>query len=172
MRWTVLLVAMVVAGFVAIHYSPVSSLQQDIAYLEAEMASAVSDLELLASEIERDDAILKTIFGEFDRSRPMLTLPVTVTCYTSRVKETDSTPHTTASGSLVSRGIVAVSRDLLSEVGLSYGQRVFLDGYGIFVVTDTMNSRHRRRVDIWTGDLKAAKLHGKNEQVAMMWVGN
>lgn len=170
--WLLLLLFVSVGSSAVTHYlSPVASLRQDVSYLEAEMASAVADLEVLVAEIKRDDAILSTIFGKFERSSPIYTMPVTVTCYTSRVQETNANPYETASGSLVSRGIVAVSRDLLEEIGLSYGQRVFLDGYGIYVVTDTMNSRHRRRVDIWTGDLQAAKLHGKKDSVAMMWVG-
>ena len=96
---------------------------------------------------------------------------MTVSCYTSRVRETDDTPYQTADMSLVRRGVLAVSRDLMNEVGLEFGQRVLLEGYGIFEVRDVMNRRYRRRVDIWSSDLTAAQKHGVKEKVALMWIG-
>ena len=44
-------------------------------------------------------------------------------------------------------GILAVSRDLKGI--LDFGQIVYLDGIGYFVVEDVMHERWTRRVDIW-----------------------
>lgn len=125
----------------------------------------------LLAEIERDDSIFLLVFGtDWDRSRPVLSAAVEVTCYTSEVRQTDSTPYHTADGSTVRVGIIAVSRDMLAELGLKYGQRVALAGYGIFEIRDTMNSRWRRRVDIWLPDKRAAQLHGV-KATTLLWVG-
>jgi 3D (Asp-Asp-Asp) domain-containing protein len=45
---------------------------------------------------------------------------------------------------------------------------VVLSGYGTFEVTDVMNKRFTNSVDIWCGDLEAARLHGRQEAV-MIW---
>jgi 3D (Asp-Asp-Asp) domain-containing protein len=67
-------------------------------------------------------------------------------------------------------GVLAVSRDILTELGVEYGDRVFLTGYGMFEVHDTMNKRYRRRVDIWMADTRAAYLHGVRTS-QLMWFG-
>lgn len=126
-------------------------------------------LDYMRKEISRDDAILAGIFGKWNRHNGLASLPVDVSVYTSRVKETDSTPFETADMSLVKRGILAVSRDLKEEVGLEFGQRVLLDGYGVFEIHDIMNKRYKRRVDIWSSDLKAAMKHGVKKNIKLTW---
>lgn len=160
---TTLLIAGAIACF-AVHSTIVESLEEQIATQEQDVAA-------LLSQLERDDDILSMIFGDWDRTRPILSTKVTVTAYTSRPEETDDSPHWTADGSLVKRGVIAVSRDILKELGIRYGQRVVLEGYGAMEVRDTMNPRWTRRVDIWSSDLTAARLHGKKEDVTMLWVG-
>jgi 3D (Asp-Asp-Asp) domain-containing protein len=131
-----------------------------------------ADRQMLFEELQADDAILQQIFdGQWDRSRPVLSVPVTVSCYTSRVQETDSTPHETADGSLVRRGVIAISPDIQNELGITFGDRIVLDGYGTMEVRDVMNPRWRRRVDIWSSDLQAARLHGVVPDVTMTWLG-
>lgn len=81
---------------------------------------------------------------------------VTLTTYVPNVRETDSTPHITASGFKISKKnpkkhrIIAVSRDLKRK--LKFGQRVRLKNAGKYsgeyVVRDVMNKRFRKRVDI------------------------
>jgi len=134
---------------------------------EDEVSTLNRDVRSMAAQLSRDDELFTQLLGGWDRSQPVLTKEVTVTCYTSRRKETDSTPHTTASNRKVRPGTLAVSRDLLPLVG-GYGAKVVLAGYGLFEVTDVMNKRFTNSVDIWTGDLKMAQLHGR--QVAtMVW---
>jgi len=85
---------------------------------------------------------------------------MSITCYTNRVVETDSTPHHAASGRIVYEGSCAVSRDIFRKwdektkkyVGDAFpGDIVYvvtLDKY--YIVEDTMNKRHNRHVDIFT----------------------
>ena len=89
------------------------------------------------------------------------TLTVTMTAYSSEVRQTDSTPFVTSTGETVRPGIVAVSRDLLGGV-LPYGSTLRIvdiaedpracggwDPGMILEVQDTMHRRKRNRVDIW-----------------------
>lgn len=96
--------------------------------------------------------------------------PVTVTAYTARVEECDSTPWVTANMTPSRPGILAVSRDLESELGISMGDTVWLDGLGFFIVADRMNPRWTRRVDILHASLKAAKRFSTREMVTMVWL--
>lgn len=75
-------------------------------------------------------------------------IPVTITGYSARTEECDSTPWVTADGTLSRVGVLAVSRDLLTDVGLRMGQRVLLADYGVFEIRDKMNKRFTNRVDI------------------------
>jgi 3D (Asp-Asp-Asp) domain-containing protein len=108
---------------------------------------------------------------------------VTCTAYTSRICETDSTPEITATNKRVRPGYIALSRDLISfytpGAPFSYGDRIELIGLGTFQVEDTMNSRWRRRADIWVGSLDVAwawghrtvliaKLEDQSEDVALL----
>lgn len=80
-------------------------------------------------------------------------IAVTVTAYSSEPKQTDENPFITATGRHVKPGIIALSRDLLESftpgAPFRYGDRVWLDGIGEFVIDDTMNHRWTRRADIW-----------------------
>lgn len=135
-------------------------------------AKSQEAISLLKQQKDRDGQILRLIFGDgWDRTQPVLSVPVAVTAYTSRPQETDATPYVTADNSTVRPGIVAVSRDLMSELGLRFGQRIVLTGYGLFEVRDVMNRRYERRVDIWMPDLVAARRHGVVENVTMIWSG-
>ena len=100
--------------------------------------------------------ILREAFDAPVELKNIRTTKVTLTAYSSTRDQCDATPHITASNTSVRRGVIAVSRDLIDEVGLHFGQRVLIPGHGIFEVQDTMNDRWRRRVDIWHGDKEAA----------------
>ncbi|HEU4740105.1 MAG TPA: hypothetical protein VFS50_00730 [Meiothermus sp.] len=111
---------------------------------------------------------------------------LTATAYTSSVRETDRTPHITATGARTRVGIIAVSRDLLRT--LPYGSKVRLDDLGtarggrgqfnylfrntVFVVEDTMNPRKRNRIDVWLPDRSTAFRFGvRNVRVTVLQVG-
>lgn len=112
---------------------------------------------------------------------------IKATAYTSSVRETDHTPHITATGARTRMGIIAVSRDMLR--GLPYGSRVMLQDMGsvkgkgvgrfnyllrdrVFIVEDTMNPRIRNRIDIWLPNRRLALDFGaRNLQVTVLRVG-
>jgi 3D (Asp-Asp-Asp) domain-containing protein len=80
-------------------------------------------------------------------------LPVKVTAYTQH-------RHVAASGRRVRRGVVALSPDLEQALGVEFGDRVVLEGVGIFVFEDRTAGRWRRRVDIFMESPKAARQFG------------
>ncbi|MEB3167884.1 MAG: hypothetical protein VKK97_04040 [Synechococcaceae cyanobacterium] len=128
-------------------------------------------LETMMTELKRDERLLQTVLGSnWDRSKGVISTAVTVSCYSSRRVETDSTPWTTADGSPTRPGIIAISRDLLRDTGIRMGSRVVIEGYGAFEVRDVMNSRWTRRVDIWVADATAAKRHGV-KPAKLVWQG-
>jgi len=107
---------------------------------------------------------------------PRATAPLVVraTAYNSLESQTNSQPFITATGTRTRWGIIAVSRDLLSEE-LPYGSLVrlrdlgnyhngrgagayqtLLDGTDLFIVEDTMHPRKRNQVDIWFQDYASA----------------
>ena len=85
-----------------------------------------------------------------DYPDPLLVgIPVTMTSYSSTVSQCDEDPFTTAMGTTPRAGVIALSRDLLREytpgAPFRYGDRVFLEGHGEFIVEDTMHPRWTRR---------------------------
>ncbi len=131
-------------------------------------APSVSDSRL-RQDLDQALKILTTCFGEpveLDRVRSE---PITMTAYSSTVSQCDDTPHITASMQPVRPGIIAVSDDLVKELGLQFGQRVLIPGLGIYEVQDRMHPRWRRTVDIWVADRKAALLFGR-QKGTLFWV--
>jgi 3D (Asp-Asp-Asp) domain-containing protein len=92
-------------------------------------------------------------------------LPITVTGYSSTPDQTDDTPFITAANTPVRPGVLALSRDLLREftpgAPFRFGDRVELEGIGVFVVEDTMHPRFTRRADIWFTNREAARQWGR-----------
>ncbi|WP_216319653.1 hypothetical protein [Deinococcus aestuarii] len=71
-----------------------------------------------------------------------------VSHYNAVRAQTDRTPHISACGP-TRRGQIALSRDLLRQVGCGARVRVTVNGHSrVYVVNDTMNSRYRRTADI------------------------
>ena len=100
---------------------------------------------------------------------------MSITCYTNRVQETDSTPHHTASGRIVYEGSCAVSQDLYGPVlkrklkdwtpgtGIWPGDILYIENMKrYFIVEDTMNVRHKKHVDLflYKTNLKKAQEFG------------
>ncbi len=92
---------------------------------------------------------LKPFIGSPDE----VMVKVVATGYSSTPIETDDTPFITAANTPTRDGILALSRDLLSEytrgAPFSFGDRVHVSDLGEFIVEDTMNKRWRNRIDIW-----------------------
>lgn len=84
------------------------------------------------------------------------TKKVIVTAYSSTPDQTDDTPFTTASGTRVRNGTVAMN-------GLKFGTKVrFPDLFGdeVFTVEDRMHSRKKNQADIWMESRQEAKQFG------------
>lgn len=82
-----------------------------------------------------------------------------ITSYRSVKEQTDDTPFITSTGDHVHSEGVALSRDLLSRWGgpISYGDVVYIEGYGTKVVNDCMNARHTNAVDMWVSSYAEEK---------------
>lgn len=82
---------------------------------------------------------------------------INVTAYNSEPGQTDSTPFTTANGSIVHDGVIAANF-------LRHGTKVrFPEFFGdkIFEVKDRMNPRYYYRADIWMEEKTEAKIFGR-----------
>jgi 3D (Asp-Asp-Asp) domain-containing protein len=86
-------------------------------------------------------------------------LHVKLTAYTPRKEECDDDPLITASMKKVRSGGIAVSRDLY-KLGWTFGKFVKIEGHGIFEITDLMNSKHKKSIDVFMWDLKKANKFG------------
>lgn len=81
---------------------------------------------------------------------------VKVTGYSSRIEETDDTPHITASGTQVRSGVVAAN-------WLPFGTKLRIPelfGDKVFVVEDRMHKRNGDKLDIWFPTTKDALRFG------------
>ena len=85
---------------------------------------------------------------------------VTVTAYSPRKSETDSTPLITAFQKPVKHGIIGISRDLERLYGWKEGDEILLEGIGIFEVGDRMHHRWKRRIDVFHWNTQDAKNFG------------
>jgi 3D (Asp-Asp-Asp) domain-containing protein len=83
------------------------------------------------------------------------TVTVTVTAYSPGDSGT-----ITASGKRAKPGMLAISRDLERLLGLRFGDRVRLVGYGTFPVEDRMARRWKRRVDVRVATHREARQFG------------
>jgi len=94
---------------------------------------------------------------------------MTATGYSSTPIETDNTPFITAANTRTRSGIVAMSRDMLQrynpQAPFAFGDIVHISGIGDFVVEDSMNSRWRRRVDVWFPSRTAAFQFGRRRVI-------
>lgn len=99
-------------------------------------------------------------------------LKVIASAFTSHAKQTDSTPFIAAWGSCLVPGtkVIAVSRDLISQYGLTNGLKVRISGLdGYYTVRDKMNPRYTRHIDIYMGlDIRKALRWGRRS-VTIYW---
>lgn len=65
-----------------------------------------------------------------------------------------------ANGEKVYKGAVAISPDIRDNGILMFGDKIYIDEYGEFEVACLTHKRHKRLIDIYTTDLKEAKMHG------------
>ncbi len=101
-----------------------------------------------------------------------MSLNVTATAYNSVSSQTDSTPDIAAWGDRLFPGMkaIAVSKDLLIQHGLSYGDRVKIRGLdGEYIILDKMHPRWRKKIDIYMGEDLRAALRWGSRKVTINW---
>lgn len=121
-------------------------------------------------ELRQNNAKLTNILGQvfqedFDLTRLKIDA-VTVSSYSSDYNQCDSEPYITSSGSTVSPGCIATSRDL----PIAKNKHILAVGIGTLRNEDTMHKRHNKSLDVWLPDKKAAKAFGIRKNVTIMWL--
>ncbi|MDY0195926.1 MAG: LysM peptidoglycan-binding domain-containing protein [Sulfurovaceae bacterium] len=99
-------------------------------------------------------------------------LKVIASAYTSTVSQTDSTPFIAAWGFRLVPGmkVIAVSRDLISQYGLTNGSKVRISGLdGYYTIRDKMNPRYIKHIDIYMGLDKRKALRWGRRSVTIYW---
>ncbi|RIL02357.1 MAG: hypothetical protein DCC71_16500 [Proteobacteria bacterium] len=105
-------------------------------------------------------------------AKPVRELIVTAHAYNSVPEQTDARPRETASGEILRPGMraIAVSADLLA-MGLDYGSRVSIESLeGEYVVLDRMGDGHRRSIDVYMGDDRAAAERFGKRKLRLRWL--
>jgi 3D (Asp-Asp-Asp) domain-containing protein len=94
---------------------------------------------------------------------------VTVTAYHPGPGGGCSSPTgTTASGSKVREGIMAVSRDVEHTMSLQFGDNVILEGLGQFEFQDRMASYCRKKADVFMSCGQKARAFGVRRNVLLV----
>lgn len=138
------------------------SLQYKPHTLDTTTKQLLADVISQNNELKEQVAELKTQLNEV-RVRKLI-----VTSYSPCKKETDDDPFITASMQRVREGTVAVSRDLFYG-GWVFGRQIYIEGYGIFVITDLMHERKTQQIDIFRFNTKEALKFGrKTLRVALL----
>lgn len=86
---------------------------------------------------------------------------LTVTSYRPVPGQTDASPTWTSIGDRTTKFGVAVSQDMLADGRVKYGDVLYIPGYGLRVVNDCMNARHRNRVDLLVFTYDEEKIIGE-----------
>lgn len=144
--------------------------EEMVRYLVTSMGSENALLRDTVKDLYRDRLTLRNYLldeGFLLVTPSELHVKVLATAYSSTPIETDDTPFITASNKATRMGIIALSRDLLRpytpDAPFGFGDRVWVEGLGEFVVEDSMNKRWRKRADIWFPSRSQALLFGKRE---------
>ncbi|MFW6007933.1 MAG: hypothetical protein ACOCP8_01600 [archaeon] len=118
------------------------------------------NIELKMNNIELKNELneIKTEYENFVKK--YFFVNVTLTAYTSSIRETNNDPKNTAiMNSPISGKTVAVSRDLKYLLG----KKIYIEGIGVRYVNDLMNKRFKKTVDVLVPDVKKANDFGVKE---------
>lgn len=119
---------------------------------------------------------LKRVADLEKKLEKMLPREVTLTAYSSEVKQTNSDPYQTAFMAPTCWWCVAVSRDMLQEGWLPEYRVYFYEitkegkfkGLGVFKILDLMHERKKDQFDIWVPDKKLALKLGTRKVKAIL----
>lgn len=148
-------------------YSDVRSMIENSAAIyemqyENSIIKKASNLDVIVLDEIKKTGDIETLIS-FGLTHKLKSKKVTVTAYNNLASQCDSTPNICAWGDRIKPGVIAVSRNLLGE-GMGRNTKVYIPGYGSFVVLDKMNKRYRDRIDIFVGsNISKAMEFGKKE---------
>jgi 3D (Asp-Asp-Asp) domain-containing protein len=97
----------------------------------------------------------------------MSIVTVSAYCYPSAYCP-GSSKGITASGERVREGFLAVSQDVEEGMNLGFGDRVLLNGLGVYEFKDRMASRMHKKVDIYMGCMERAMRFGVRRYVVLV----
>jgi hypothetical protein len=131
----------------------------------------LTDTRILVAKVERLENLLEFAMPGYTPDDPVFSTTVTATSYTPLKAQWDSTPLSDSPTKLVKPGTVAVPQAYRQRIGMKLGQRVLLEGYGMFTVTGHMNDRfeEQAKVDVISFIPKWSKKFGIQENVKMIW---
>jgi len=169
-NYVLVLTILILAACTLVLNSRLGHIQSALAIASSRNTVCNEALATIRNDLARANDLLTSAFGhEVPVSFEMNHLDVTATAYTAREEECDSTPWVTADGTPSRVGVLAVSRDLLAKYGLRMGQRVIVEGFGLFEIRDKMNARYTKRIDLLHANLKAAKRFSPRS-VRLTWI--
>lgn len=101
---------------------------------------------------------------------------VTLTCYQPVKSQCDNKPLITADGSKINLHHLknnkikwcAISRDLLWLFPKNKPKKVYIEGYGVYLVKDIMNKRHKHRIDILIHPKDSKRISINNVKVKIL----
>lgn len=128
-----------------------------------------------AGYIRQVDVEIKALEGQIlglrDDLRDRDVQIVDVTAYTANRDECGKDPDNTA---IMRRPVpgwtAAVSRDLLAD-GWTFGDRIWIEGVGLYEIADVMHPRFDRRIDVLVGTKQQAEEFGVREAKMAVRVG-
>ena len=121
-----------------------------------------SKLNVRELEIATQDEIIDSLIDEIANEN---NYSLTLTAYSLTKDQCNEDLENTA---LMQKPIpgytAAVSRDLLHLLN----RKVYIDGYGVFLINDLMNKRFENRIDILVGNRELAMEIGKNNDTQIV----
>lgn len=101
---------------------------------------------------------------------------VTLTCYQPVKAQCDSQPLVTADGSKINLTHLknnqikwcAISRDLLYLFPKGKPKKIYIEGFGEYLVKDVMNKRHTHRVDILIHPKDSKRISIRNVKIKIL----
>ena len=146
------------------------SLEKDLELLKAQDEILILKMLLngyreteLGKLLDENLVLNRMISGYRDANTHRLRL----TAYTARPQEcNDDVDNTAIMQTPVSGWTVAVSRDLRGWLG----KRVYIEGFGVRLVSDLMNARYTNAIDVLVADVSTAKRIGVRKNVLVTLV--
>ena len=128
------------------------------------------------SVLKAQNTINAELRAGIDLNRMKKAVKVTVTAYSPREQETDSTPYEAAFMRRVDNRTIALSWDLLKS-GWNPNTCLYLDHpntvyRGLYKINDGMNKRYKKRADVFLHNTNEAIGFGALDNIDMIYLGD